>query len=93
MSNLAWSLNGLADFYARQRRYAEAEPLYQRAITVREQAQGPDHPWLVGILDGYIDLLEVTQRPDEAARLRARSREILAKHGSPDWWRPGKTGG
>jgi len=93
ISNLAWSLNGLADFYVRQRRYKEAEPLYQRAVAVREQAQGPDHPWLVGIFAGYADLLDATRRPDEAARLRARSRDILARHGSPEWWRPGKGSG
>ena len=29
---------------ATQGRYAEAEPLYQRALALREQALGPDHP-------------------------------------------------
>jgi hypothetical protein len=47
----------------------------------------------VGIFDGYIDLLDATQRPDEAARLRTRSRELLAKHGSPEWRRRGPGSG
>ena len=25
-------------------RYAEAEPLYERALAIREKALGPDHP-------------------------------------------------
>ncbi len=30
--------------YAYQGKYAEAEPLYQRALAIREQALGPTHP-------------------------------------------------
>ena len=30
--------------YQSQGRYAEAEPLYQRALAIREKALGPDHP-------------------------------------------------
>jgi hypothetical protein len=34
----------LADLYRDQGRYAEAEPLYRRSLTVREKALGPEHP-------------------------------------------------
>ena len=38
------SLNNLARLYDDQGRYAEAEPLYKRALAIREKALGPDHP-------------------------------------------------
>ena len=37
-------LNNLAVLYRDQGRYAEAEPLYKRALAIREKALGPDHP-------------------------------------------------
>jgi CHAT domain-containing protein len=42
--DVARSLNNLADLYERQSRYADAEPLYQRALAIRERAVGADHP-------------------------------------------------
>jgi tetratricopeptide (TPR) repeat protein len=41
---VATSLNNLAALYRAQGKYAEAEPLYQRALKICEQALGPDHP-------------------------------------------------
>ena len=37
-------LNNLAGLYQTQGRYAEAEPLYKRALAIYEKALGPDHP-------------------------------------------------
>src|SRR5262245_46930961 len=37
-------LNNLAELYRVQGRYAEAEPLYKRALAISEKALGPDHP-------------------------------------------------
>jgi tetratricopeptide (TPR) repeat protein len=34
----------LAALYNNQGKYAEAEPLYQRALAIREQVLGPTHP-------------------------------------------------
>ena len=42
---LAASLNNLALLYRAQGRYAEAEPLYQRSLAMREQALGRSTPW------------------------------------------------
>ena len=45
--DVAYPLNNLAILYKEQGKYAEAEPLYQRALRIREQTLGPDHPrWL-----------------------------------------------
>ena len=43
-SRLALSLNNLAGLYQAQGRHAEAEHLYQRALTIGEKVLGPDHP-------------------------------------------------
>ena len=36
-------LNNLAALYDDQGKYSEAEPLYQRALAIREEALGPAH--------------------------------------------------
>ena len=52
----ATALNNLAVLYRDQGRYAEAEPLYKRALAIREKALGPDHP----------DVGTVAQQPGRA---------------------------
>ncbi|GCE29238.1 hypothetical protein KDA_47220 [Dictyobacter alpinus] len=53
--DLATSLNNLAAFYHKQRTYVEAEPLYQRAFTIREQQLGPHHADTVFVLKNLVD--------------------------------------
>jgi len=50
------SLNNLAGFYESQGKYAEAEPLYKRALEITEKALGPEHP-CVGIFLNNLALL------------------------------------
>lgn len=38
------SINNLATLYFKQGKYAEAEPLYQRALAIQEQRLGTEHP-------------------------------------------------
>ncbi len=40
---MAINLNSLATVYQAQGRYAEAEPLYKRALVIVEKAIGPEH--------------------------------------------------
>jgi tetratricopeptide (TPR) repeat protein len=47
------SLYGLAEVYRAQRRYAEAELLYQRALAIREKVFGPEDR-KVGISDDVV---------------------------------------
>jgi hypothetical protein len=42
--DVAASLNNLAALYVNQGRYADAEPLSQRALAIQEKALGRDHP-------------------------------------------------
>jgi tetratricopeptide (TPR) repeat protein len=53
---LANSLMRLAVVYHTQGRYAEAEPLYQRALMLQEQMFGPDQPQLLEMLEAYANL-------------------------------------
>ena len=41
---MAHSLNNLAGLYQSMGRYAEAEPLCQRSLAIREKQLGRDHP-------------------------------------------------
>jgi hypothetical protein len=49
-------LNNLAVLYKDQGRYAEAEPLYRRALTITETALGPTHPTVAIRLDNLAAL-------------------------------------
>ncbi len=69
---MAYPLNGLAGLYAEQGKDAEAEPLYQRALHIREQALGPDHPYTREVVRNYADLLRKMGRETEASELEAR---------------------
>ncbi len=53
---LATTLNNLALFYNTQGRYAEAEPLYKRALAIREKALGPEHPHVAASLNNLAAL-------------------------------------
>ena len=47
-----------------QARYAEAEPLYQRALAIREKALGPEHPSTATVLRNYTRLLRALRREE-----------------------------
>ncbi len=78
--------NHLGELYRLQGRYAEAEPLYKRALAIKEKFLGPEHPEVatslnnLGLLLNYSVLLRATDRSDEAERMEARAKAIRAKH-------------
>ena len=74
------SLNGLAELYKNQGKYAEAEPLYKRSLAIREKALGPEHPKVATSLENYAALLRKTNGESEVATLEARAKAIRAKH-------------
>jgi tetratricopeptide (TPR) repeat protein len=53
---VANSLNNLAGLYESQGQYAQAEPLYQQALAIREEALGPEHPDVAISLNGLAGL-------------------------------------
>ena len=77
---VAGSLNNLALLYHNQGQYAQAEPLYQRALAIREKALSPEHPAVATYLENYVLCLRAVDRPDEAAPLESRAKAIRAKN-------------
>ena len=78
------SLNNLAVLYQGQGRYAEAEPLYKRALAIREKALGPDHPDVAASLNNLAVLYAAQGRYADAEPLYKRSLAIREKVFGPD---------
>jgi hypothetical protein len=69
----------LALLYKEQRKYDQAELIYQRGLAIREQTVKLEHPKVAEILVNYADLLRMTGRESEAAKLEERVQAIRAK--------------
>ena len=76
---MATVLNNLAELYREQGDYAKAEPLYKKALAIREKALGPTHPTLAQGLENYAGLLRKLNRIPEAEKLETRAKAIRAK--------------
>jgi tetratricopeptide (TPR) repeat protein len=62
-----------ADFYRHQGRYDEAEELYKRTLTSREEKLGPTHPDTLGTVQNLATVLADKGRYDEAEKLYKRA--------------------
>jgi tetratricopeptide (TPR) repeat protein len=74
--DLAWLLNNLAEVYREQGKYAEAEPLYRRALEIREQTHEGGHASVASILSNLGQLYTSQGRYSDAERLHRRALEI-----------------
>jgi tetratricopeptide (TPR) repeat protein len=72
---LGASLTGLGLAYSAQRRFAEAEPILQRAVTVKENVLGPDHPDFARAL---LDLGTLYRLKNEHAKAEPPIRRAVA---------------
>ena len=77
--SIAIQLNNLALLYQDSGRYAEAEPLYERALAIDEKALGSDHPNLAIPLSNLALLCLASGRYPEVAPLYKRAITILEK--------------
>lgn len=77
------SLYSLADYYHDRKEYDKAAAQYERALHIKEEMSGPDHPDVAAILQRYARLLQEANRPTEAANLSARADAILAHSSAP----------
>src|SRR5262249_29438041 len=68
-----------AEDYLKQGRYAEAEPLYKRALAIIEKAPGPDHQVSVAALNGLAEVYLGQGKYAEAEPLSRRALEISEK--------------
>ena len=66
-------LNDLASLYAAQGRHAEAEPLFRRALAIREKVLGPDHPYVATTLGNLGGLYLALGRHAETEPLLERA--------------------
>jgi len=66
----ATSLNNLAALYSDQGKDEQAEPLYQRALAIRERVLGAEHPSTRATRKNYAELLQKMGRGTETAELR-----------------------
>ena len=82
--DLATSLNNLAELYRATGRYAQAEPLYERAIAIGEKALGPEHPDLATRLNNLAGLYRDTGRYAQAEPLYERAIAIGEKTLGPE---------
>jgi tetratricopeptide (TPR) repeat protein len=74
-----------AGYYLRQRaRFAEAEPLFRKTVTMREQVYGLGHPEYAIGLNNLAQLLSDTNRLAEAEPLMRRALAIDEKALGPD---------
>ena len=73
---MAHPLNRLANLYWQQGKYVEAEPLYQRALALREQRLGPDHPDTAETLHDLACCGNSKETPQEALALSQRALAI-----------------
>ena len=73
------SLNSLALLYHDQGKYAEAEPLYQRALAFAEKVLGPEHPSTAASLNNLAGLYRDQGKYADAEALFARAMGISEK--------------
>ena len=76
------SLYSLATYYRSQGQYEKAEAQYKKALQLKEELSGPDHPDIVTILENYAALLREAKRYSEAENLASRAAAIMAKSSS-----------
>ena len=69
----------MAELYLGQGKYAEAEPLYQRALKIDEKALGPEHPNVATIASGLAVTLRKLGRDAEAKAYEDKAAAIRAK--------------
>ena len=83
-SNVATSLNDLAQLYHKLGKYTEAELLLRRALAIYEKALGPDHLYLATSMNNLAKLYYDQGKYAEAEPLYRRGLEITEKVRGPE---------
>ncbi len=65
-----------AEDFSKKRRYAAAEKLYQRALTLVERDLGALHPMMGEVLESYAELLVKTDRRAEGIVMKNRAEAV-----------------
>ncbi|MFA6209127.1 MAG: tetratricopeptide repeat protein [Candidatus Obscuribacterales bacterium] len=75
--NEARAAFALANIYAQEKKYAEAAPLFEKALQIAEQNSGPDSVAIVPYLDRYAYVLYYLGMREQTDELRARAQAII----------------
>jgi tetratricopeptide (TPR) repeat protein len=73
---VADSLQNLASVYCELEKYAEAEPLFKRAIEIRSEYQDRNPHDLAVLLETYAETLRKLGRTDEAAHCEGQAADL-----------------
>jgi tetratricopeptide (TPR) repeat protein len=82
--DLALSLNNLAGCYYFRAQYAAAEPLFRRALAIREKSLGLAHPDVATSLNNLAELYNTQGRYADAGPLYRRTLVIREEAFGPD---------
>lgn len=74
--SVASSLSDLAALYSSQGKYEQAQPLYKRALQIREQKLGPEHPNTAISLNNLASLYQVQEMYTDAQPLYERVLQV-----------------
>ncbi len=80
----ATALNNLAELYRSQGKYEQAEPLYQRALAIREKQLGAEHPDTATNLNNLALLYQTQGKYKQAESFYQRALAIVEKTLGPD---------
>jgi tetratricopeptide (TPR) repeat protein len=84
LTEAALLLNKTGCYLDDRARYSEAEPLYQQALSIREQQLGPDHPNTATTLNNLAVLYRSQGKYEQAEPLYLRSVQIYEQQLGPD---------
>jgi tetratricopeptide (TPR) repeat protein len=77
-------LNQTGLYLKSRAQYAQAEPLFRRALEIREKIYGPDHPGVATVLNNLAELLRDQGQYAQAEPLYRRALKIREKAYGPD---------
>ena len=84
-SRLALSLTHQAEALVARARFADAVPLFERALEIDEKVLGPDHPDVAWVLERYAVPLRETGRIAQADAVLGRIRILHARSARGIW--------
>jgi len=78
--DVASTLGNLAALYADQGKYAEAEPLHKRTLSIAEKALGSEHPNMASYIMGFSKYHRLTANVRDALESAGRAFQIRKKN-------------
>ena len=82
--NAVWLLDRAATYLEVHARLAEAQPLAERALTIAQEAHGPDHPLVAARVGNLALILDHLGKPHQARPLAERALTIHEAACGPD---------